>query len=118
MCVGSRAIATELVCRVWQLVQVPIVPSAFGLPTAWHCSQPLVIADAAFERARTDAAAAALRRADTSRRNLPARESVPFRHRRPPTKLRRGGCAELLVDSFVAAAAVARRQMPAETTKP
>jgi hypothetical protein len=33
---GNRAKATELVCRVWQAVQVPIVPSEFGLPTLWH----------------------------------------------------------------------------------
>jgi len=39
---------TELVCRVWHAVQVPIVPSLFGLPTLWHCSHPLVIADAPF----------------------------------------------------------------------
>jgi hypothetical protein len=32
-------------CLVWQDVQDPIVPSLFGLPTLWHCSQPLVIAD-------------------------------------------------------------------------
>ena len=42
--VGRRAIATDEVCRVWQAVQVPIVPSAFGLPTPWHLTQPLAIA--------------------------------------------------------------------------
>src|ERR1035437_2932245 len=39
--VGRRAIATELVCRVWHTVHVPIVPSSFGLPTLWHEAQPL-----------------------------------------------------------------------------
>ena len=42
--VGSRAIATEAVCRVWQAVQLPIVPSALGLPMLWHLAQPLAIA--------------------------------------------------------------------------
>jgi len=42
---GSRAIATELVCRVWQGVQLLMVLSEFGLPTAWHCAQPPVMAD-------------------------------------------------------------------------
>lgn len=36
---------TELVWRVWQAVQVPMVPSVLGFPTLWHCSQPLVMAD-------------------------------------------------------------------------
>ena len=27
---------TELVWRVWQAVQVPMVPSALGRPTLWH----------------------------------------------------------------------------------
>jgi hypothetical protein len=31
---GSRAMATELVCRVWHGVQLPMVPSELGLPTA------------------------------------------------------------------------------------
>ena len=44
--VGSRAIATDEVWRVWQAVQVPMVPSSFGLPTLWHLAQPLVVADA------------------------------------------------------------------------
>jgi hypothetical protein len=44
--VGSRAIATELVWRVWHAVQVPIVSSAFGLPMLWQLAQPLVAADA------------------------------------------------------------------------
>ena len=44
--VGSRAIATDEVWRVWHAVQVPIVPSSFGLPTLWHCAQPLVVDDA------------------------------------------------------------------------
>jgi hypothetical protein len=26
-------------------VQVPIVPSSFGLPTLWHCAHPLVVAE-------------------------------------------------------------------------
>ena len=42
---GRRAVRTEVSWRVWQEVHEPIVPSAFGLPTLWHCSQPLVIAD-------------------------------------------------------------------------
>ncbi len=29
---GSRASSTLLVCREWQAVQVPMVPSAFGFP--------------------------------------------------------------------------------------
>jgi hypothetical protein len=40
-----RAIRTEVLCRLWQDVHEPIVPSLFGLPTLWHCSQPLVMAD-------------------------------------------------------------------------
>jgi len=42
---GSRAIRAEVVCRVWQAMQFPMVPSLFGFPTLWHCSHPLVIAD-------------------------------------------------------------------------
>ena len=86
--------ATELVCRVWHAVHVPIVPSSFGLPTLWQLAQPLVIADAPFERRRTDAAAAARSRADSARRTRPARASVPPRRRRPPTTPRRDGCAD------------------------
>ena len=41
---GSRARATDEACRAWHAVQVPIEPSAFGLPTSWHFWQPLVIA--------------------------------------------------------------------------
>ena|SRR5690242_13855694 len=42
---GSRAITTELVWRVWRGVQLLMVLSEFGLPTAWHCAQPPVMAD-------------------------------------------------------------------------
>src|SRR5262245_12519869 len=40
--VGSRTMATEEVWRVWQAVQVPMVPSAFGWPTEWHFAQPVM----------------------------------------------------------------------------
>src|SRR5262245_31457169 len=42
--VGSLAIPTDDVCRVWQAVQAPTVPSSFGLPTEWHLAQPVVTA--------------------------------------------------------------------------
>ena len=41
---GIRASSTEAACRAWQAVQVPIEPSALGLPTSWHIEQPLVTA--------------------------------------------------------------------------
>ncbi len=44
--VGSRATSTEAVWRVWQAVQVPIVPSALGRPTLWQLTQPLLVAEA------------------------------------------------------------------------
>ena len=42
--VGSRASATDALCRAWQLVHVPNEPSSLGLPIAWQALQPLATA--------------------------------------------------------------------------
>ena len=41
---GRRATSTEAVWRVWQAVQVPMVPSSLGRPTLWQLTQPLSVA--------------------------------------------------------------------------
>ena len=46
---GSRANSTDDVCRVWQSVQLPMLPSALGLPMAWQEMQPLLRRGVAFK---------------------------------------------------------------------
>src|SRR5215831_15326794 len=36
---GRRAMATELVCRAWHAVQLPMLPSSCGLPIGGGCAQ-------------------------------------------------------------------------------
>ena len=102
---------TELVCRVWQAVQVPIVPSALGLPMLWHCSHPLVMADATFQLHKRMRCPPCPRLADKFPRSSLAPESGLSPHKWRPMRGRMPAAQELLIDVFVAAAAVGGGQV-------
>ena len=114
---GRRAIRTELVCRVWQTVQVPIVPSLFGFANA-----VTLLATAGHRRTAFQL---------NKRMRRPARAARLIRFRKiylfwretffpiDSAPCRRGVAAaqKLLVDTFVATAAIACGQF-LEMTKP
>ena len=112
--VGRRARATELVWREWQSVQLPMVPSSLGLPTAWHCSQPDVMAGPPFRTTKRiwRAFGAAGLELLAERHLLGAQALLAVD--RGPAGSRVAAAQKLLIDAFVARAAVAGGQIGAD----